>query len=62
MISDFELYAFVDDELLAEERARIVSEAEHCAQLRQRLDELMRVKQLVKAAYSSDLQLKRRRI
>jgi hypothetical protein len=56
------LYAFVDDELLAEERARILSEAEHCAQLRQRLDDLMRVKQLVIAAYSSDLQLKQRPI
>jgi len=51
MITDFELHAFVDDQLAGEERASVLEETARSAELAARLNELRNLKQLVQLAY-----------
>jgi anti-sigma factor RsiW len=51
MITDFELHAFVDDQLANEERASVLEETARSAELAARLNELRNLKQLVQLAY-----------
>jgi len=50
-ISDAQLNAFVDDELEAEDRNRVLSEAEYDLELDQRLCQQRKLKELVRHAY-----------
>ena len=51
MITDFELHAFVDDQLAEEERAGVLEETATSTRLAARLNELRNLKQLVQLAY-----------
>ncbi len=51
LLSEEQLNAFVDDELEAEEKSRVFSEASHRPELDQRLCQQRKLKELVKLAY-----------
>lgn len=51
MITDFELQAFVDDQLAEEERAGVLEETATSTRLAARLNELRNLKQLIQLAY-----------
>lgn len=51
MITDFELHAFADGEISAEQRAHILQVAAASPALRRQLDQLQRLKDLVRASY-----------
>jgi hypothetical protein len=51
MITDFEMNAFVDNQLAREERICVLEEARKSQLLASRLTELQRLKQLMRRAY-----------
>ena len=51
MITDFEMNAFVDNQLAWEERVGVLEEARKSQLLARRLTELQRLKQLMRYAY-----------
>jgi anti-sigma factor RsiW len=51
MITDFELHAFVDDQLAGEERSHVLKEIRTSQRLASHLAELQRLKRLVRSAY-----------
>lgn len=54
MITDFELHAFVDDQLSSRERRYVLEQIATSPALAGRLAELQRLKQLVRAAYQGN--------
>ncbi len=51
MITEFEIHAFVDNQLASQERARVLEEARKSELLAGHLGELQRLKQLMRRAY-----------
>lgn len=53
MTTDFQLHAFVDQQLTSREQCRILSEAARSPELARRIADLQQLKQLVRHAYQS---------
>jgi len=55
MITEFELHAFVDGELVGQEHAHVLEAAAQSTELHARLDQLRALKKLMRTAYAKDL-------